>query len=450
MDITTTGIIPITERKRRRKFPTYRRKGRSQVKDFLFSMKRIFVPVLAVLVSLAAGYSILGLWRGIALNPIHPSEENLLKAIRLSPPNPEPYYRLGLFYQWDIRHIDLEESARYFRKAIERNPLEQEYWLQLAKILQKTGESTLSQRALENAIRVFPTGYRGRWMAANLFLQLGDLEKALPHFSYILTHYPNQGSPVYDVLEKAVEDSDFVLERIVPKDPSSFRQYLSYLYGMGDRDAARKAWAKRLSFGFQADRGETIRYIEFLISQGEFNEAFQVWRARFQQEGLSPISESDLITNGDFEKDEVLGGGFDWKIEKVSGTEVSFDPSIAFEGKRSLRIVFTGRENVDFRHVYQFVPLKPNTEYVLSANMKTQAVTTKNGLRIEVLGAGQAFQKGSETLTGDNDWRKLIVSFRTPASLQGGSVRVRREKTDKFDRYISGTVWIDHVSLTEK
>ena len=413
-------------------------------------MKRIFFPVLAVVVSLAAGYSILGLWRGIALNPTPSSKENLLKAIRLSPANPEPYYRLGLFYQWDIRHIDLEESAHYFRKAIERNPLEQEYWLQLAKILQRMGESTVSRRALENAIGVFPTGYRGRWMVANLLLQQGDLEKALPHFSYILAHYPNQSSPVYDVLEKAVDDSDFVLERIVPKDPSSFKQYLSYLYGMGDREAARKAWAKRLSFGFQADRRETVRYIEFLISQGEFNEAFQVWRARFQEEGLSPFPEIDLITNGDFGKDQILGGGFDWKIENGSGTEVSFDPSISYEGKRSLKIVFTGKENVDFHHVYQFVPLKPNTEYVLSANMKTQAVTTKSGLKIEVLGAGQAFQKGSESLTGDNPWKKLIVRFRTPASLQGGLVRVRREMTDKFDRYISGTVWIDHVSLTEK
>ncbi|MCJ7783505.1 MAG: tetratricopeptide repeat protein, partial [Desulfobacterales bacterium] len=369
-------------------------------------MKRILFPVLAVVVSLAAGYSILCLWRGFSLSPINPSKENLFKAIRLSPPNPEPYYRLGLYYQWDIRHIDLEESARYFRKAIERNPLEQEYWLQLAKILQRTGESAVSQRALENAIRVFPTGYRGRWMSANLFLQQGDIEKALLHFSYILAHYPNQSSLVYDVLEKAVDDSDFVLERIVPKDPSSFRQYLSYLYGMGDPASARKAWAKRHSFGYQADRGEALRYIEFLISQGEFNEAFQVWRVRFQEEGLSPFSESDLITNGDFGKDEILGGGFDWKIENVSGTEVSFDPSIAFEGKRSLKIVFTGKENVDFYHVYQFVPLKSNTEYVLRANMKTQAVTTKSGLKIEVLGAGQSFHSVSETLTGDNEWRK--------------------------------------------
>jgi Tfp pilus assembly protein PilF len=413
-------------------------------------MKKIFFPVLAVVASLAAGYSIINIWRGISLYPVSLSEENLLRATRLAPSNPDPYYRLGLFYQWDIRHMDLRESAQYFRKAIERNPLEQEYWLNLAKICQRTGERTASEGALENAVTVFPTSYRGRWVSGNLLLLQGDFEKALPHFSYLLAHYPNQSSTVYDVLEKAASDSDFVLERIVPKDPSSFRQYLSYLYETGDKDSVRKAWAKRFSFGYQADREQTLRHIEFLISRGELNEAFQVWKARLQEEGLSPFSDSNLITNGDFEKDQILGGGFDWKIEKVPGAEVSFDPSVAFEGKRSLKIVFNGKENVDFYHVYQFVPLKSNADYVLKANMKTQAVTTKSGLKIEVSGVGPTFYGVSETLTGDNEWRELIVTFRTLTQSQGGLVRIRREKTDKFDRFISGTVWIDNVSLIEK
>jgi hypothetical protein len=413
-------------------------------------MKRILFPVLAVVVSLAAAYTILGIWRGISFQPINLSKENLLRATQLTPSNPDPYYRLGLFYQWDIHHIDLKESAQYFRKAIEQNPLEQEYWLNLAKTLQRMGERTASEAALENAIRVFPSGYRGRWVGGNLLLQQGDFEKALPHFSYLLAHYPNQSSMIYDVLEKAVNDSDFILERIVPNNPSSFRQYLSHLYEANDKESVKKAWAKRFSFGYQADRGETLRHIEFLISQGELDEAFQVWKARFREEGLPDPDESNLITNGGFEKEKILGGGFDWRIEKVTGAEVSFDPSMAFEGKRSLKIVFNGRENVDFHHISQFLALKSNTEYVLKANMRTQAVTTKSGLKIEVIGVGQAFRGVSETLTGDNEWRELTVPFRTPAQSQGGLVRIRRERTDKFDRFISGTVWIDHMRLAEK
>ena len=413
-------------------------------------MKRFFASTLILLLSLVAGYHILSIWRGVSLSQTNLSREGLLNASRVTPSNPDLFYRLGLFYQWDIRNIDLKESLHYFRKAIERNPLEQEYWLNLARIFQRMGESKASERALENAILLFPAGYQGRWATGNLLLQQGALEKALPHFSYILAHYPNQSHVVYDVLEKTVNDSDFILEKLVPKDPVSFKQYLSYLYESDDKESAQKAWQKRDSFAYKPDRNETLRHIEFLISRGELNEAFLIWKARLQEEGLSIPSDGNLMTNGGFEKEKILGGGFDWKIQEVPGTEISFDPSTTFEGRRSLKIIFSGKENVDFAHVYQFVPLKPNTEYVLKAKMKTKEVTTKSGLKIEISGVGPAFYKASEPLIGDNDWRELLVAFRTPAQSQGGLVRIRRDRTDKFDRYISGTVWLDNVSLTEK
>jgi hypothetical protein len=44
----------------------------------------------------------------------------------------------------------------------------------------------------------------------------------------------------------------------------------------------------------------------------------------------------------------------------------------------------------------------------------------------------------------------VTVSFRTPNQSRGGLVRLRREKTDAFDRLISGTAWIDNVRLREK
>ena len=413
-------------------------------------MRRLFFSILILFISLVAGYQILSIWKGFSLYQTSPSKENLLKATQTLPSYPDPLYQLGLFYQWDIRNTDLKESLHYLLKAIEKNPLEQQYWLNLAKVFQRLGENRASQKALENAILLFPAGYHGRWVAGNILLQQEDLERALPHFSYILANYPNQSSMVYDVLGKAIDDPDFILEKLLPKNPASLRQYLSYLYESGDKEVAQKAWQERDLFAFRPDRNETLRHIDFLISRGEMNEAFLIWKARLQEEGLPVPSDGNLITNGGFEKERILGGGFDWKIGKVPGAEISFDPSMTFEGKSSLKIVFNGKENVDFAHVYQFVPLKPDTEYLLKANMKTQAVTTKSGLKIEILGIGPAFYKASEPLIGDNEWRELIVAFRTPAQSQGGLVRVRRERTDKFDRFISGTIWLDGFSLKEK
>ena len=411
-------------------------------------MKRLFFPILIVLFSFLIGYHILSIWRGFSFYQTNLSKERFLKAIQLIPSNPDPYYRLGLFFQWDIRNIDLKESLKYFREAIRRNPLEQQYYLNLAKVLHRTGEKSLSIQTLEKAILVFPTGYQGRWVSGNLLLQQDMPEKALPHFIYILSNFPNQTGLVYDVLLRAINDTGFILKNVVPKEPSSMNQYLAYLYDIGDKESAKKAWEARASYGVKNDRGQILRHIEFLISQGDLNEAFQAWKAGLREEGLSIPSDENLITNGGFETKEILGGGFDWKMTNVPGAEISFDHSIAFEGKGSLKIVFNGKENIDFRHVYQFVALKPSSEYVLKTHMKTKGVTTKSGIRIEISGVGPAFYGASESLIADNGWKELMIAFRTPPQSQGGVVTVRREKIDKFDRFISGTVWIDNVSLT--
>jgi hypothetical protein len=174
-----------------------------------------------------------------------------------------------------------------------------------------------------------------------------------------------------------------------------------------------------------------------------------VWKARLQEEGLSIPTDGNLITNGSFEKEKILGGGFDWKITEVKGAKVAFDRSVAFDGDSSIKITFDGKENVDFYHVHQIVSLKPNTDYSLKAYIRTKEVTTKSGPKIEVYGIGSTFYGSSESVVGDNAWKELSVTFRTTPQSQAGVVRVRREKTNKFDRLISGTVWLDHIQLTE-
>ena len=413
-------------------------------------MKKLLLPILILILSFIAGYSVLSIWIGVSLYRETPSREDLEKVIRLTPSNPDPYYRLALFHEWNIKNIDLKQSLHFLKKAIEHNPLEQQYWIQLAKILFRIGEKEASGKALEKAVSVFPTGYQGRWVSGNLLLQQGAVEKAITHFSYILTHYPNQGYLVYEILRKAFNDPDFVFEKIVPKDSASTSQYLAYLYEIGDKESAQKVWQKKVLLGHRASRDETIRHIEFLIGRGDLSEAFMIWKARLGQEGLPLSAGGNLITNGGFEKDTILGGGFDWKMSQVAGAEVSFDPSNAFEGGRSLKIAFNGKENVDFHHVSQYVALKPDTDYMLKAQVKTREVTTKSGLKLEISGVGPTFHGASEALVGDNGWKELMVTFRTPAQAQGGSVRIRREKIDKFDRFISGVVWIDNASLKER
>jgi hypothetical protein len=416
-------------------------------------MKRLVAALLVISLSVFAGYRVLTLWRGTRLSLKNPSKEDLLQAIRWTPSNPNLYYGLGLYYQWNIEKIDLQESLHSLEKALERNPLNQRYWLDLAKVLNRMGQGKASEQALEKAVFLFPTGYTGRWTAGNLLLQQGALRKALPHFAYILAGYPEESSLVYEILFRVTRDQSFILEKVVPGDLPSLNHYLSYLYEIGDEETAIKAWTRKTSLGLQSDRKTVLRHVDFLIDRKALVEAFQVWKARLREEGLPAPSDRNLMTNGGFEREEILGGGFDWKMIPVPGASVSFDASVAFEGKRSLKVAFNGKENIDFQHLYQYVSWKPDRDYLLTVHMRTKEVTTKSGMKVEVLGiggTGPGLQVSSESLTGDNGWKELAIAFHTPARSEGGIVRVRRERTDKFDRFLSGAVWLDDLQLREK
>jgi hypothetical protein len=357
---------------------------------------------------------------------------------------------MSLFHEWEMKSIDPEESLRFLKEAIERNPFEQRYWLNLAQLLHLKGDRKGSEQALEKAISVFPTGYRGRWVSGSLLLQQGSFEKAFPHFAYILSHYPNRSRLVYEVSSRAIDDKGLLFERLIPRDPSSINRYIAYLCEIRDNESAKTAWRKKVSYGFKSSREETIRYIEFLIGHGDLNEGFEVWKEALREEGLKIPSDGNLMTNGGFEQDKLLGGGFDWKIGKVKGAEISFDSSVALEGKRSLKIAFDGKENVNFYHVYQYVALRPETEYLLKTSIKSDTITTRTGVKIEIIGIGPRLYSASESVTGNNEWKELTLTFKTPGGSKGGLVRVRREETQKLDRFIAGTVWIDGFQLREK
>jgi hypothetical protein len=357
---------------------------------------------------------------------------------------------MSLFHEWEMKNIDAEESLRLLKEAIERNPFEQRYWLNLAQLLHLKEDRKGSEKALEKAVSVFPTGYRGRWVSGSLLLQQDSLEKAFPHFAYILSHYPNRSRLVYEISSRAIDDKDLLLGRLVPRDSSSINRYIGYLCEIGDHELAKKAWRKKASYGFKSSRAETIRYIELLIGHGELKEGFEVWKEALREEGLNISSDGNLITNGGFEQDKLLGGGFDWKIGTVKGAEISFDSSVALEGKRSLKIAFDGKENVNLYHIYQYATLRPETEYLLKASIKTDKITTRSGVKIEMIGIGPRLYSASEPVTGSNEWKDLTLTFRTPAGSKGGLVRVRREETQKLDRFIGGTVWIDDFQLKER
>lgn len=157
------------------------------------------------------------------------------------------------------------------------------------------------------------------------------------------------------------------------------------------------------------------------------------------------------MANGGFESD-ILNGGLDWRVVPVEGASVSMDLQEAFEGQRSVRIDFDGTRNLDYGHLFQYVLVRPHTQYRFSGYVRAEGVTTDSGPRFQVFdpyGAGKEFF-ATDNLIGTSAWAEQRLEFKTAAHTHLMIIRIARPPSAKFDNKIAGTVWIDSVRLTEE
>jgi hypothetical protein len=154
-----------------------------------------------------------------------------------------------------------------------------------------------------------------------------------------------------------------------------------------------------------------------------------------------------LLWNGNFEQ-ELLNGGLAWRFRPVAGAALSFDGRVAHSQSRSLRVVFDGTHNVDFQQPWQYVVVEPNTRYRLSAYFRTENLTTSSDVRLEIQEThfGDVLQ-AIPRLAGTQYWAPREAEFTTAADTRLVRVVLRRRPSQKLDNKISGTIWMDDVSL---
>jgi hypothetical protein len=150
---------------------------------------------------------------------------------------------------------------------------------------------------------------------------------------------------------------------------------------------------------------------------------------------MFPASDSDnLIYNGSFEA-EPLNGGFDWHFASTDRAEARRDTTTAKDGLASWLVTFYGKENVDYTDLIHWIPVNKGRQYNLRFWMKTEAISTNEGVFVEVDG------RGSEKQVGTTYWKQFTIPFIASSDL--ATIRLRRVPSRKFDNLLQGKVWLD-------
>lgn len=379
----------------------------------------------------------------------------LQKAVRLDPSNPNLHYRLGLAYCYSLDHSHPEEGLSELRQATELVPTEPTYWSALASACESVGERPCADKAMERTLALAPMTPRHRWDAANHDLVAGRPNEALAEFRRLLELDPGYAPEAFRLCLRVDADPGDVYQKVLADQryPQLNFAYINYLSSHGEGKRAYPVWQATLSLNQHFPFSLADPYLEWLLRQGHTQLAIVAWQALEQHEIIrksSADTPNNALYNSGFEE-PLLNAGFGWRVQEDSYTRVSQDSTRAYQGRRSLRVNFTVPHNEDYEPVYEIVPVTPNNTYILQGYVRSDSITSNSGPRLRVVDSAcpTCLDVPTQGTVGTTGWHRLTVSFSTGPRTRLVQVSVWRPRSPTFPSRISGTFWLDAVSLNQ-
>ena len=382
-----------------------------------------------------------------------PTVGNLLRAVKLDPANADFHLRLGRLFQYTLTDLDPARATEHFRKATLLSPYNPQPWLDLGAALEFQGKTGEAEACLRRADFMAPNLPAFQWAIGNFFLLHGNVDDAFRHFKIVLTGSSQYDQILFSTAWKASGDADKILEQLIPHQIRTQLSYLYYLVGQQQFGEAQKVWKRIASSPETFAAGQASEYMEHLIGARRPAEADQVWND-LRRKGLIAANyeatSKNLLMNGDFEE-QVLQMGFDWRIIPLEGVYAGIDRTTFHSPSSSLVIQFSGKQNLGYRYVFQYVKVEPGRSYRLQGFMKSEGITTDSGPRLAVRDAydPNILEKLSEDLEGTTvSWTLVTVDFTTGPKTELIALSVSRLPSRKLDNLIAGKVWLDDLTLT--
>ena len=353
------------------------------------------------------------------------------RAIRYDPGNADYHFILGNIYNYSTQYLNISRAGEQYEAAVRLNPYASAYWLELSKYYEQSRKIERSVDAMKMALQRDPNYAQTHWAAANFYIRLDDLKSAdfeLRRTADLDVGYLTQA---LDLVWHFYEDPERIMSTHVPNSKDANLIALNYFIGQKNETGAGLAWSRLKAFTTSVP--ERFAYIDYLVSSGKPHDAWNVF-------SFPSGNTSSLIYNSSFET-EPMNGGFDWRFGSTEHAEARRDTTTAQEGVASWLVTFDGKENVDYAALSHWFPVTQGQQYMLTFWMKTEGITTNEGVFMEV--EGQA----SEKQMGTTYWRQFTIPFTASSNL--ATLRLRRMPSKKFDNLLKGKVWLDNFGLTE-
>ena len=391
---------------------------------------------VVVLTALAA-WHIVGIMRSdAALDRGDPAA-----ALQWRPDNPEALLRLATTR---LAAGDAKGTEALARRLLASAPADGRGYRLLAQIAEARGDQARAATLYVIAVRRAPRDLQARAWLAQRALAAGDYKTALEHVDRVLRMSPSSQARLFPVLTQLAADPVFAdaLAEALGSHPSWRDGMLATLHA-ADNKAPQAA--DHVLAGLQRrndlDAASTQAWIEALIRQGRWGEAFARWAAPHVKSGR-PLP---LLFNGDFSS-QPQGAGFDWRVPSVAGVLVSIEP---LDQGGMLHLRFLGRRVAGGPVASHALVLAPGT-YRLEWRERMDALRALEGMawRLTCAGQPQALAQAEPGL-GSRPWRAQVLVFTVPTGgCSGQWLQLAGVGSADAGQVIIGDLWVAGMKVT--
>jgi hypothetical protein len=418
-----------------------------RLSDFL---SRGLVLLLAVVVAL--GLSYFGVRMALAGLAVEEETANgLERAVRLEPRNPDYWYRLAHFQQFNLESSNPARSLESYQRAIALFPGHTDALLDLATLYELEGDPVAAREAYQRAKQSYPASAEVSWRYGNFLLRQGDLPEAYAELRRALQADPRRAAAAFSRAYRANPNAEEILEQLLPAVPRVYIDVISEATAAKQLAVARQVWNRLLTLQPRLQIQDFDTLVSALLAAGEYEDARRVWDQGIATMDLPPLLQpkASVVWDPSFESG-INGYAFAWHLLPLTqGVQTTFDPREKLSGLQSLRVSFDGKHNPNLEIACTVAVVQPGTRYIFSGWIKAREITTDHGVNFHLrsIGGTAAPVITTREIHGTTPWSFVDQTWTAGSDAHRIQICVSREPSDDPDVRISGNAWIDDVTL---
>lgn len=374
-------------------------------------------------------------------------------AARLEPRNPEYWYRLGRYQEFNLEDPNPSRALDDFHRAIALDPHYPEAWLDLATSYELDENMEAARDAYLHAKESYPASAEVSWRYGNYLLRTGDLPHAFEELHRALQADPHRAAAAFSRVYRADPNMDDLLTKVLPAQADVYIGVIAEASSAKQLGVAQQVWTQLLTLHPHLEIRDFYTLVYALLAAGEEADARRVWDQGIATLNLPPLlqPQGSVIWDPSFESGISNSSVFfAWQFQPiVQGVRTTFDTTQKHSGVQSLRISFDGQQNPNFDIACTLGIVAPDTHYLFSGWIKTQELTTNQGIafRLRGLGNNSVPPVDSREIHGTTPWTVIDIPWTAGPGIRRVQVCVRRDPSDNPDVRISGNAWVDDVTL---